>query len=242
MVAIEQEHVPREGSPLRSLFGPAGSCVRVTLTWTVAGGIALGGVLVGCLTLSGVVSAGFQLLAAPVLFTLGVVLGFMHGCVLAVFGRPPSVSRRRALLRGVGGGALALPLVGAAWVVTAGMSLTAALLAEIQWATLLLCVGAWCFGVAFCVWAGIEGVRALQRALGRWPERRLGSMITGAILVVVSGLFVSHPPQLAGTSVRVTGLGAFALAAAVTLWVALPVVVLVLRLASARSFIPPGGR
>lgn len=241
MVEFERDAQP-EGSPLRSLFGPAGSCVRVTLTWTVAGGIACGGVLVGALTLSGAVSSGFQLLAAPVLFTVGAFLGFMHGCVLAVFGRPPSVSRRRALLRGVGGGTIALPLVGAGWVVTAGMSLTAALLDEFRWSTLFLCVGAWCFGVACCVWAGVEGVRALQRALGRWPERRLGSVITGSILVLVSGLFVTHPPQLAGTSVRLTGLGAFALAAAITLWVALPLVVLVLRLASARSFLHPGGR
>jgi hypothetical protein len=224
------------------MFGPAGSCVRVTLTWTVAGGIACGGVLVGTLTLSGAVSLGFQLLAAPVLFTLGAALGFAHGCVLAVIGRPLSVSRRRALLRGLGGGALALPLVAAGWVVTAGMSLTAALLDEFRWATLLLCAGAWCFGLALCVWAGVEGVRALQRALERWPERRLGSMITGSILVLVSGLLVSHPPELAGTSVRVTGFGAFALAAVITLWVALPLVVLVLRLASARSLFHPGGR
>ncbi len=242
MVAFEREHARPVGSRLRSLFGPAGSCIRVTMTWTVAGGIAWGGILVGGLTLSGAVSTGFQLLAAPVLYVVGVVLGFMHGCVLAVVGRPPSVSRRRALLRGVGGGALALPLVGAGWVVTAGMSLTAALLTDFRWATLVLCAGAWCFGTAWCAWAGVEGVRALQRALDRWPERRLGSVITGSILVLVSAIFVSHPPQLAGTSFRLTGLGAFALAAAITLWVGLPVVVLVLRLASARSFSHPGGR
>ena len=38
------------------LLGPAGSCARVTLSWTVAGGIAAGGIGVSLLTLAGSVT------------------------------------------------------------------------------------------------------------------------------------------------------------------------------------------
>jgi putative membrane protein len=55
------------------LWGLRGSCARVAFTWTVSGGIAWGGIVVGVLTVFGAVSSGFQLLAAPVLFLMGLV-------------------------------------------------------------------------------------------------------------------------------------------------------------------------
>ena len=54
--------------------GPEGACARVVVSWTVGGGVAFGGVVVGVLTVSGLVSPGFHLLAAPVLFLLGYTL------------------------------------------------------------------------------------------------------------------------------------------------------------------------
>lgn len=225
-----------------SALGAPGSSLRVVLTWTPAGGIACGGVVVGVLTVSGAVSPGFQLLAAPVLFAFGAALGFAHGCVLGVVGRPDCMGCGKALRRSAVGGLLALPLVAAAWVVTAGMSLTAALVRDFRPGVFVLSGGAWLLGLALCGWAGMEGVVAVQRALRRWPQRRLGSTLTGAALVVVAGLFLRYPPQLVGTDLRLTGLGALVLAAVVTLWIVLPLVVLVLHVAHDRLMPDSGGR
>src|SRR3972149_4533538 len=84
---------PPTRSVLGLFLGPEGACARVVVSWTVGGGIGFGGVLVGSLTVAGLVAPGLQLLAAPVLFLLGAFLGGVHGALLAVVGRPRTLGR-----------------------------------------------------------------------------------------------------------------------------------------------------
>ncbi len=217
-------------APKVSLWGLQGSCARVAFTWTVAGGIAGGGVLVGILTLTGAVASGFQLLAAPVLFLVGVALGLVHGCILGIVGRPVGVARGGALGRCLLGSVVALPAVLAGWVVTAGISLSAALVEEFSFRILFLTGVAWIFGLAFCTWAGLEGLTALRRAVERWPESKAGSILTGVILVISTVVLVRYPPDIILESgLRLNGVGAFVLACALTLWLGLPLVIVVLH-------------
>jgi hypothetical protein len=216
-------------APAVPLWGHRGSCARVAFTWTVSGGIAWGGILVGVLTLSGAVSSGFQLLAAPVLFLVGLVMGLGHALVLGTVGRPVGVTRGGAIGRCLLGGLFALPAILAAWVVTAGISLTAALVEDFSLTVLFLSGVAWIFGLAICTWGGLEGLTAVRRATARWPESRAGTVLTALILVVSTAVLVRYPPQLFDSGLRLNGVGAFVLACAITLWVGLPLVVVVLR-------------
>jgi hypothetical protein len=119
--------------------------------------------------------------------------------------------------------------MGVAWVVTMGISLTAALVREwrLDWG--LLALVAWVFGSALCAWAAVEGWRATRRAYARWPAGRLGTGLSLGILVISSALLARARPGVWGTDLRLNGLGAVALALAVTLWVGLPLVWTVLR-------------
>ena len=215
---------------LGSFRGPDGSCVRVVISWTVGGGIAFGGILVGALTVAGVLVPGFQLLAAPVLFLLGAFLGGVHGAILAVVGRPRDMARGGAVRKSLWAMLVALPALFPAWIVTAGISLSAALMKEWRTSWALLSLGGWILGLAVCAWAGREGWRALCRAYARWPESRAGSVLTAIILVVACVASVRTKPELWGTDLRLNGIGAVILALALTLWVGLPVVWVALRL------------
>lgn len=217
-------------SALGLFQGQGGSCGRVVVSWTVGGGICFGGVLVGILTVTGVFTPGFQLLAAPVLFLLGGVLGGIHGGILAVVGRPRELGRGDAVRKALWAALVAIPALFPAWIVTAGISLSAALMKEwhLSWAVLSL--GGWLLGLAVCGWAAREGWSALRRAYARWPESRAGSVLTAIILVVACVASVRIRPEIWGTDLRLNGVGAVILALAVTFWIGFPVVWVALRL------------
>jgi hypothetical protein len=227
---MRSTHATAAPSGIAGLFkGPEGSCGRVMLSWVTAGGIAGGGVLVGLLTVAGYVPPGLQLLAAPVLFIIGAFLGAVHGGILAVAGRPRSLSPGAAARRVLVTCLFAIPALGAAWVVTAGISLTAALVHEWRFTWGFLSLGGWVFGLTLCLWAGVEGWQAVRRAYDRWPEGRLATALTMAILLVASLGLVRIRPEIWGTDLRLNGFGSVILASALTLWVAFPLVCAVLR-------------
>lgn len=221
----------RSTHPALGLFqGQDGACARVVVSWTVGGGIAFGGVVVGALTVTRLVSPGFHLLAAPVLFLLGALLGGVHGALLAVVGRPCTLGRGGATKRALGAAVVAVLALFPAWVVTAGISLSAALVKEwhVTWA--LLSLGGWLIGLSVCAWAAREGWCALRRAYARWPESRAGSVLTGVILVGACVASLRMEPELWGTGLKLNGVGALILALALTLWVGFPLVWVALRL------------
>lgn len=204
-----------------------GACVRLVLSWTLAGGVAGGGIVVGALTITGVVEPGLELLVAPVLFVVGAVLGFLHGAALAVIGRPACLTRRTALRHAAVALLLAIPLLGVGWLVTECIALTAALMTRMRLPWLVLAVAGWIVGLALCAWAAREGWRAVRAAVARWPEGRMGrigSVVLTLTLAATTLLFVRTRPAILGTGMRVNSLGAVGLAVAATFWVALPTV------------------
>ena len=201
------------------------------LSWAMAGGVAAGGIVVGALTLSGVVSPGFQLLAAPVLFLTGAALGFLHGALLALAGRPTGMAGvdagKRCLVA-----LLALPpALALAWLMTAGLSVTAALVTEwrLGWGLVAGC--GWVGCLAVCAWAAVEGWRAVRRACLRWPHRREGAVLLGAAAVAMGFAVVRYPMRIPGAAPWLETLASLALGMALTIWVVLPAVVISLRLA-----------
>jgi len=211
-------------------LGQDGSCARVVVSWTVGGAIALGGVLVGSLTVAGLVAPGLQLLAAPVLFLLGAFLGGVHGSILAVVGRPRPLGRGDAVRRVLWGILVSVPALLPAWIVTACISLSAALVTEWHLSWGILSLGGWLIGLSVCAWGSREGWLALRRAYARWPESRAGSVLTAVILVAACTASLRMQPELLGTGLKLNGVGALILALAATLWVGFPLVWLTLRL------------
>jgi len=201
-----------------------------------------GGILVGSLTITGLVNPGLQLLAAPVLFLIGAFLGLVHGGILAVAGRPDTLSRAAAARRAVLAGVLSVPALGVAWVTTAGISLTAALTRKWQWAWAILAACGWAFGLALCGWAAHEGGQSLRRVFRRWPDGRLATALTGGILILASAVLVCARPGIWGTELRLNRVGALALALAATLWVGLPLVGMLLYAARDRRVLHVGGK
>jgi hypothetical protein len=125
---------------------------------------------------------------------------------------------------------VAIPALFPAWIVTAGISLSAALVREWRLSLGILTLGGWTFGLALCAWAGREGWHALCRAYARWPESRAGSILTAVILVVACVASLRMEPVLWGTGLKLNGAGALILALALTLWVGFPLVWVTLRL------------
>lgn len=212
-------------------MGQDGACARLVVSWTVAGGIAGGGLLVGLLTVSGLVSPGFQLLAAPVLFLVGAFLGGFHAALLAVVGRPRTLTRGGATRKALWAILVAIPALLPAWLVTAGISISAALVNEWRLSWGLLTMGAALIGMAFCLWAAREGWNAICRAYARWPESKAGTVLTGVVMVVASVASVRMQPEIWGTGLKLNGVGAVVVALAVTLWIGFPIVWVVLHLA-----------
>lgn len=208
-------------------------------SWVMAGGVAGGGILVGALTIGGYVAPGLQLLAAPVLFLVGSFLGATHGAILAVVGRAEHATCADATRCALYAGLLALPALGAGWILTSAIAVTAALTKE--WRLSWACVAGlgWVIGLVLCGWAAREGWHALRRALARWPQNRVGSILVTSILVVLSIVSLQAEPEIIGTGLRLNGVGAVVVAVMVTLWVGVPLVWLVLRVAG--SWISPHG-
>lgn len=237
------ESNPNHGTVPRSI----GLHGRVAVLSAMAGGVGLGGVLVGAMTLTGRLS-GFGIFeTSTALFVMGAFLGIVHGLVLGYFGRPAGVTTRQAgsdLLRAI---LYAIPGLAVAWLASVWVAMTivaaytgragAMAGAAVGW------VGA---GIILGV-AAIHAWRALRNAYARWPERRAGTVLSAASFVALLLTFLADRPEIWGLRLRLTETGAVLLAAALAVWVAGPAVTLALRLARSVPFSKPlaglrGGR
>jgi hypothetical protein len=215
-------------APLLKSIGLTG---RVAVTWTMAGGLLLGGVLVALMTLSGRLSGHGIFMTATGLFVIGALLGALHGSVLGLLGRPDGVARHEAL--GALGRSLLYAVPGAtvAWLLTLwiAMSAVAAYLDRIGPKVL---VGlAWVGGAALLLAAAFSGTRALRNAYARWPERQLGTVLVAGSFAALLLVFLADRPSLWMLPFRVTEVGAVLAAVLLSLWVVGPMVTLALRLA-----------
>jgi hypothetical protein len=207
-------------APVRRQVGRTG---RVALSWAMAGGIGLGGVLVSLMTLAGRMSANALMLTTTGLFIVGAVLGFVHGAVLGAFGRSEGRTRADAV-RSLGKGALyAIPGLAVSWLAASWISMT---VVARYTATIPAYAGAaagWIAGAVVIAWATAEGVKALRMAYARWPEWQLGTAVVALSFAAMLVIFLSDRPELWGTRLRVTQTGAVLMAAVSALWVVGPV-------------------
>jgi hypothetical protein len=202
---------------------------RVAAAWTLAGGTA-GGVFVAGLVLAGRMHPESALIVAALLAVVGSVLGCVHGAVLGRLGHPPpdpgaTPWTERALAVGIIGAAAALALVLSLFLVMGAVLGRSGSLAG--WATLAI---AGAFATAAFLRATLMGWHALEHAYARWPDNRLGTLLVTGAFLVISAALLAVRPALPGTSARITVTGAVIIAALATLWLAAPVVIVVLRL------------
>jgi hypothetical protein len=203
---------------------------RVIVTWSVAGGLLVGGFLVAGMTLAGRLSANALLTTAGVLYVMGALLGFAHGAALGFLGRPAELTAKQAVGK-IGMAAmyavpaLILGFLAAGWIAMTAMALYLDRLLP------LVGVGlGWLVGLAMLVLAAMSGAEALKNAYARWEDRRLGTVLVAATFTALLVLLLADRPELWGTRLRVTEIGAILLAAVGAFWVAGPVVTLALHL------------
>jgi hypothetical protein len=197
---------------------------RVIVSWTVGGGLLLGGFLLAAMTLAGRLSANALLMTAGVLYVAGCVLGFTHGAVLGFLGRPADVTAREAVGR-LGMAALyAIPALIVGFLAAGWIAMT--VLALYIGRTLpLIGVGfGWMIGGVLVLAAAMYGVQALRNAYARWEDRRLGTVLVAASFAALLVLFLAERPELWGSRFVVTETGAVLLAAFGAIWIAGPVV------------------
>ncbi len=217
------------GNVRDACLGEAASCARVVVSWTTTGGVAAGGLLIGLTALGNPEEAQALLPLAPVLFLLGAAAGLVHGGALAYVGRPLSCQGRAAVTSILFSLIVVFPALVVAWVAAAWISLTSAVLSLGGASTILVTSLGWLAGVALCCWAAVEGWYAIERAFTRWPESRPGALLISGALAILALTFVTHRPPIGHTELRLTGFGAVVLALVATIWIATPVVIVLLH-------------
>lgn len=174
-----------------------GAPARLLLSWTMAGGIAGGGVLIGAFALAGLVEPGAHLFAAQALFLVGAVGGLVHAAALGIVGRPDGLTIGGVCWRLAIASPFVIPAAALAGLITAGMMLSAALLTSWEVSWLVVALLSWAVGLALCAWAGIEGARAVRRFLSRWaPSFGAGSAMAVLTVGIVGALLFWRPPEV----------------------------------------------
>lgn len=203
---------------------------RVAVAWAVAGGIGLGGFVVALMTLGGRLSGNGLLVTSMALFIIGAVLGFLHGAVLGIMGRPEGMSWRRAV-GALGLAAMyAVPALTVGFLVAGWIALTAIAIYTGKVLAIAGCTIAWVAGAGLLTYAAVEGWRALRAAYHRWSEARYGTLVVATSFAALLVLFLVDRPVIWGINLRVTEVGAVLLALSLTLWFVGPFVTVALKL------------
>jgi hypothetical protein len=217
----------------RSIAGPLARGIGlhgwVMVTCAMAGGLVLGGVVVGVMTTIGRMTGHALFLVSTSLFVIGAFLGLMHGSILGFFGRSDGVTPRRAR-QDLGIATLyAIPGLAVAWLLTIWISMTVVARSVGRVGTHLGVLAGWVGGLAVIGVAAFLGYRALANAYARWPDRRIGTVLVMSTFGALVVLFLAEQPKLWGLHLQVTEVGAVLLAIGATLWIAGPIITLGLR-------------
>ncbi|HSJ14726.1 MAG TPA: hypothetical protein VK939_09925 [Longimicrobiales bacterium] len=217
----------RTGAVLHAGVGLPG---RVTITWTVAGGILAGGFLVAAMTLGGKLSGNALLLTSGALYLMGAFLGFAHGTVLGWFARGEMTARQFLGRLGLAA-AYTIPVLALGFIVAGWIAMTVVAMYLGKPVALGGVVMGWVVGAALVLSAAGYGVAAAKQAFARWGAHApLGTALTAATFASLLILFLAERPTIWGLQFRVTEVGAVLLAWIVAVWVAGPVITLSLRL------------
>lgn len=215
---------------IEPITGDRGLAGRMALSWAIAGGFALGGVLMVAAVAVQRSTADSIPIVASALFAVGATGGFIHGALLGVLGRPRDVEFAEAV-RGVEYAMMwAVPALLVSWVAVLWMAM-ASVAVSLRSASVFVVVAA---GILFCLvsflWAAREAVVGLRHAMERWPEHRPGSILVVFTFGILAVAFVTQRPEIWWTDVRVSGIAAIVLALGATFWIALPILMVTLRL------------
>ncbi|HSG47437.1 MAG TPA: hypothetical protein VLA43_06495, partial [Longimicrobiales bacterium] len=203
---------------------------RVAVSFTMAGGLLLGGVLVAFQTLAGRLSGHGLFVTASGLFVVGALLGLVHGLLLGFLGRPEG-QRAREAVRALGRAILySIPAAAVAWLLTVWIALTFMAVITGRVGAEILVGVAWVGTAAVLSWAAITGVRAIRQAYLRWPDPVMGTVLVAGSFAALLVAFLADRPELWLTHFRVTEVGAVLLATFATIWIVGPAVTLSLRL------------
>lgn len=220
-----------ERNPERVVARSIGLHGRTAVLWAMAGGVALGGVLVAAMAMAGRLSGHAIFATSTGLFIVGAVIGLAHGVVLAFFGRPAHLPRVEAA-RDLGLSTLyAIPGLAVAWLVSVWVAMTTIAAYAGSVGALVGVAAGWIGATAILSVAGVHGARALSNAYARWPERRIGTLLVAATFAGLMLIFLADRPELWGVHLRLTETGAVLLAAALAVWVVGPMVTMALRMA-----------
>ncbi len=200
--------------PKRGIELPA----AVALSWSLIGGLLLGGAGVAAMIFAGRMSGHLMLMGSTVLFVIGAVLGLAHGVILGLFGRPDGWSLAKAgnaLLHGLLwlGPALLIGWLLAGWIAAlpialGGQHYLASAISVLAWVAMLLTLP----------WAARRGFEAARLAWARWDDRILGttlSVVVGAALVIA---FAITPPTIWFTGYTFSRVGGLVFAGFLTFW------------------------
>ena len=212
---------------------------RVTVLSAMAGGVSVGGILVGAMTLTGRLSGHAIFATATALFIIGAALGLVHGLALGFLGRPAGVTPRQAF-GDLGRAALyAIPGLSVAWLASIWVAMTIVAFYTGRTGAMVGAAVGWVGAGAILAVAVVQAVRALKNAYARWPERRAGTVLAGASFAALLMTFLADRPEIWGVRLRLTEVGAVLLAAVLAFWVAGPVVTVALRMARSVPFPRP---
>lgn len=212
---------------------------RVAVLSAMAGGVAVGGVLVAAMTLAGRLSGNAIFATATALFVVGALIGLAHGTTLGFLGRPAGVTPGRAG-HDLGRAALyIIPGLAVSWLATIWVAMTIVAFYTGRVGPLVGAAVGWVAAGTILSATAVESLRALRNAYARWPERRPGTVLAAASFASLLLLFLSDRPEIWGIRLRLTEVGAVLLASFLAVWVAGPVVTVALRLARSVPFPKP---
>lgn len=200
------------------------------VTWAMAGGVALGGVLVALMTLAGQLSGYGLFMTSTGLFVIGAAIGLAHGGILGWLGRPDEVTGREAGADLLLAFLYCAPALAVAWLATVWIAMTMPAAFMASRGPLVVAAVGWGMGGAILSASAITGLRALKRAYSRWPERAAGTVVVAATFGALLMTFLANRPEVWGLRVRVTEIGGVLLAGIISIWLVGPFVTLALRL------------
>jgi hypothetical protein len=213
-------HGPTATVPHRGLDLPA----AVAISWSLAGGMLLGGVAVVAMIVTNNNSGHLLLMASATLFALGAVLGLVHGVILGIAGRPEGTTPRQAWGAMVHGLLYLVPALLLGWLIAGWVAAMPIALNGGHVVAVVISGLAW-IGMALTVYfAASSGWHALTLAFRRWPDRVPGTLMVGATLVALLVAFAIEPPTIWFTDVRLRMPGAVLLALGATFWFYVPII------------------
>lgn len=223
--------VDRLAAGLSAAMEPPG---RVALSWAAASGLLAGGAWVAVLASTGRTSASTSWFLSTLFFVVFGILGFVHGAVLGYLGRDREHSRWRVLRSVVWAAVLGAPVLALMYEIAVWISMTEVAVLAPRPALVIGVSVSWLVLLTVCTLAVWQGAVVLRCAYSHWPECRLGTLLLAATFAFLLLSFLSEPPVVWGSDLRVTGMGALLLAAGVTAWIASPVIVIALHAAHRR--------